>query len=895
MSREHETKNAAHPVSVAPKKAPAPVQKDPHNAPTPKDFRTHEWVLEAPPTIEIVGMGKHKLTILNIWIPVRLPSSEHRGPRFRASVLAGDWLTVRSASAVLPVAGEPNQLQDATYAIELNFYPPDDAVFQGTLEIEVLDAPGTTFRIPIRARSDFSQRDLMQGPRPSPPIRAPQPSPTKQAPPDPPAQKARKASEAEAWEINAPSTIELVGSGSGRLTTSNILVSATLPASASESDRAIAGLFRGPQVLVTVSGGSPVTIRSAPTYLPVEGVSPQMQDPTSSLALDFLPLANSTFHETLDMQVLDGPYQALSIPIVAYTDFRQRWSTPLSTPKPDVKSGRIKLPSTVHLGDLVVGSRSVFTIAAPRITGGHRGAADLRSIDSRYPMSSPGTPALELPGVSLRPSSILPRDAHVPLVDGLDVPIEVVFAPARPGSFTEALEVSIAWDDNHRETHRISITALAHGLKDVAWKDREPVPPATSTKDPATDVPAPTLTQDQIAFMDLREFDAAATGPTGAAFQAGILAEKQRDGVDVARGEIAKFKRQQPESPWWVELLEVAVLSGIAGVAAVAARGFAKALLSQVSKTLDFPPIIPLDNSRNMVFTIDSLKESMKQAGKAAVATVRAPSPDHGPPKPRTQRAPNPVSDDPTINFFATQRNICTQLHIENATMIEARSKQFLPELAVHPRSAIAQMQALRSGFMEAHTKAPDTQALATVSSWMQGIARETLGTETLAQRKHGYPSDTVTRMDPDKGEYEKANGRHMVDGVISMVVLVMDNVPNTITKVRVKSAHVVGIAQTAVNRLATVPISEMQVPLQLQVLSSGTGTTIKRDEAGRIRVKGMLAGSSNELDMHRIAETVVELVGEKSLKQWAVTLRTDDVNAEPTKPDGAGAEKTQP
>jgi hypothetical protein len=548
------------------------------------------------------------------------------------------------------------------------------------------------------------------------------------------------------------------------------------------------------------------------------------------------------------------------------------------------------IPEVVDLGDVIVGSDHWYEIAPLALAPGFLGEGVVTSFVEGGSSTSHVTASV---AASLGVSDQVIEDVQrarvgtfstdaVRRISSFAAPpvLRVRFAAQGPGALTTRLQYAIRWTDGHLEHGTVVVRARACDLVDAPSRPLDDRPSPIEVPAGPGAIPEPASAQPTSASLD----DAAAEARDAAA----SIAASQALGVDVARLDSRAFKRQVTPGPWWAALAEIALSAGIAGIAGVIAKHVGARLkeivassATKVAESLpDAAKVVAIEApgaasraafqkaaADYLVAGItDSVKDGLKNAGKRAIAGRSKPSV-----RPQAVDPTRHSSNDVT-NFWADQTAMLNDVHDHNRAIITDITRQLRPIAATNPSQAAAALEAVADALRATKKSAEQTQALASTTQWIAGIAQSSHGTEKVV-----VPSGearTVTSLAGERADLHRGKP----DGVLRIAVEIPPHMRElSAIQVAVKRARLLGVSQESADRLVGVPLVNVGVPMLIDVRTVGgeTVATITRDEVGRVRIDGMLplgdtAGSPwSEATHARAASQLVDIVLSKDLASY--------------------------
>lgn len=526
---------------------------------------------------------------------------------------------------------------------------------------------------------------------------------------------------------------------------------------------------------------------------------------------------------------------------LASPDERQHCAEPLQTRPParsatgDARLG--PLPSSIDLGEQIVGSDHWYEIALLEVVDGFAGNAAVTTWCETYGSTSSATVALAaslgldeqaVAAVEDREARALLGEIRPQIEPGDRLqPLRVRYAPLRPGASAATVRYRIHWTDGRTSEGSVMVRARARHL-DAA--PSTPLAEGPMPVGPAGELAAPT---DAVA----EDFD---TAKSRAGNNAAKLADAQEAGVKLAEDEARSYQKAAPKASWWSALAEIAISMGVAGVAGVVAKQLASSLgrleaVSHAASALERKGV-----STAMIKDLgggvtDSIKDGLKTSAKQAIAAAHSASSanrrDGG-----THRQPDPISSNPTIDFWARQRLMLTDVSARNREMITNTSKQLTPLLGSNPSAAISIMGSVARSLAAVGTRdAALLQTLASEAQWVAGISQANHGVEQV-ETTDG--KRTVTDLRPSRTGLHRASD----DGLLHIEVEIPSHSgESSQDRAVVKRAKLLGVSSEIVAQLHRAPLAAIGLPMMITVRGGSVRAIITRDEIGRVRVEGKL------------------------------------------------------
>ncbi|HLL23651.1 MAG TPA: hypothetical protein VK427_16045, partial [Kofleriaceae bacterium] len=363
--------------------------------------------------------------------------------------------------------------------------------------------------------------------------------------------------------------------------------------------------------------------------------------------------------------------------------------------------------------------------------------------------------------------------------------------------------------------------------------------------------------------------------------KATLLIDQQLNGVAIAAMDITSYQAQRLPPTMFDEVLELAFMMGVSGIAGVVARYLAQNLAGSLAQVAPAPGMLgagsaPVQKTSEQLGTLmtDGLKEGLKISGKIARKHALVAE-QVNPEAPRisfsSNRANNRVAE-----FLTSVRNR-GELYHDAVTRTSSMLR------SVEPAQGNAAMRTLALGLAAASDVAPHIQQHALVLEWVRTVARHANGTEP-ALLPDGSEAET-TKLDGARSygaeTWVSDASVPKRDGVLDIHVdLPVGTTPiEMVGDMQVKSASIMGISQEIADKLVHLHLAHAGIPIRLVV--SGHPALITRDELGRVRINGYLLTKDTvssegtprwtEAHMHRGAQFLVDKVLSKTLWAWGV------------------------
>lgn len=586
------------------------------------------------------------------------------------------------------------------------------------------------------------------------------------------------------------------------------------------------------------------------------------------------------------------------------------------TPSPPPKLG--PLPDHIDVGNVPVDTERTFLIAAPFMLNHGHGFGELEtSLEPR--VANRSTPSVFRDQLGLDPDPVLDAAAaeafqlasppkHPVTGYGPPPPVRVRFKPSRPGAFEVAVRISVVAENGNTDTKMIRVTGNgtpvkqapkpAEESKPVAPKivDELKAPNIDKTMEGAIVMDADTVT----VVSDVETFDGA---KSSAMSEAGRLKDAQADGVALADKEINSYEKQRVPPSMFDEIIEIAFMMGVSGIAGVVAKYVAQNLNGMLAKNAPDPalpsgptpaPATPAPEGNVPVSTSEPTKKgplgaamehSLRDAFKNAAKIARK-RPSGSQKAEEGQPARRKHSTNAQIDFLGHHLRLVRDRGAAYKNVVIGMSEMLRDVEPSHGRAA---MITLARGMASASAVADQIQQQATSLEWIAAVARRANGS-TQAKLPDGSEAET-TKLDAarsyDAETWYSESGVAKHDGVLDIhVELPVGMTPVEMSGFKVKSASITGVSQELADRLVDLHLAHAGIPIRLVV--SGHPALITRDELGRVRINGYLltkdASSDGgpphwtEAHMHRGAKLLVDKVLSKTLRAWGIEApKTDD------------------
>ncbi|MDQ3364038.1 MAG: hypothetical protein M3680_01225 [Myxococcota bacterium] len=516
-----------------------------------------------------------------------------------------------------------------------------------------------------------------------------------------------------------------------------------------------------------------------------------------------------------------------------------------------------------------IDSEATFLVAAPFMVS--HGEGELRtSLGPR--VANRSTPSAFRDQLGLDPDRVLDTaevaafqlasPAYSPVTGyGTPPPVRVRFRPSRPGPFEVVVTVSVEGADGSTDAKTIRVTGKGTQPKRAPEPKRAPAM--------VDDLHAPDL--DKTLEGVIQPASGPAIGGTetmsGAVGLAQVAAElvvdAQADGVQAASDDIRSYQRVRMSPSMLDQIIEIAFMMGVSGIAGVVAKYVAQSIKGQLGTLMT-----------------DGLKEGFKNASKVARKELS------GAEKPDPERRQQPTISTSAMNeFFGQHRRLVRQRGAQYAA-VPIQLSELLRN--VEPAQGRAAMMTFARAMSSASAVADQIQAHATKLGWIAAVAHQAHGV-TAVDRPDGSKAETTNldraRSYGSRGWYTETRAPTH-DGVLDIhVELPVGATPVEMSGLRVKSASITGVSQEVADWLMDYQLATAGIPIRLVV--SGHPALITRDELGRVRINGYLltkdatSGGSvpqwTEAHMHRGAKLLVDKVLSRTLRAWGIGPPTSD------------------
>ncbi len=582
------------------------------------------------------------------------------------------------------------------------------------------------------------------------------------------------------------------------------------------------------------------------------------------------------------------------------------------TPSPPPKLG--PLPEHIDVGSVPVDTERTFLVAAPFML--HRGHArgELHtSIEPRVAKSN--TPSAFRDELGLDPDPVqdaasaeafhLASPAMHPVTEyGPPPPVRVRFKPSRLGQFEVVVRISVVADDGTTDAKIIRVTGVGtQGKQAPKIVNDVRAPNLNKTLEGALVVDPGTFTE----VSDVETFDGA---KSTAMSEAGRLKDSQAAGVALANEEINSYQKQRVPPSMFDEIIEIAFMMGVSGIAGVVAKYVAQNLNGMLSKAAPNPaqpngPSSPATTSPTpaqggkapdsadlgsasepvkkdalSAAMEHSLRDGFKSAAKLARKGASGSQKSGEDQQPRRKHSSNAA-----IDFLGQHLKLVSDRGAAYNNVVIKMSEMLRN---VEPSQGRAAMITLARGMASASAVADQIQHHATSLEWIAAVARGANGA-TGGELPDGSKADT-TNLDGTRGygaeTWYSESGVAKHDGVLDIhVELPVGRTPVEMSGFKVKSASIVGVSQELADKLVDLHLAHAGIPIRLVV--SGHPALITRDELGRVRINGYLltkdasndGGSPQwtEAHMHRGAKLLVDRVLSKTLRAWGIEAPKSD------------------
>lgn len=515
-------------------------------------------------------------------------------------------------------------------------------------------------------------------------------------------------------------------------------------------------------------------------------------------------------------------------------------------------------PDRFDIGEQIVGSEHEFLVVRPALMHGDGRTAVIatRILPSTAP-ASPFKSQLGLdpgPVVAQQAQAFSLVDSGIPNIVGVtNQPIRVRVAPKAPGAHRAQLHIQVEWNDGVRDVHVIQLFASARAIDQLP---SEPLLKEGPSRIEPPSAPPDSEPRGSLNRASPEHIEALRDLANRASDAAGGIARRQEQGVKNAEEQAKSYKKRPPQSSLLMDLAQMAISMGVAGLAGAIARH----LGPLVATLLNNEPSDEL-----VAGMTDTVKDGFKSVAKKALSS---------PPSPEKSATPEAeYSTNKRIQFFAAQSALLLEVEDANKNVVGSMHERLRKLVATDPELAFDAMKALT----EAIVAVRDTQAIfvqqqASERQWVAAVAISGLGAERVfdpAAQQHRTVSKT-------REAKVAASGMINIDVELSIT-------DETVAAPNVVGATLTGVSQEIADNLRNAPLLQAGVPVMLIVKTSSSTAWITRDEAGRIRLRGYLPNSGGEkafeeAQMHQNATLLAEKVLAKSLRDWGVAeVETND------------------
>ncbi len=505
---------------------------------------------------------------------------------------------------------------------------------------------------------------------------------------------------------------------------------------------------------------------------------------------------------------------------------------------PNVAGSRIlPLPVWFDFGEQVVGSAHALPVAALQKTAASPNALVVLEVKDTSVLKS-----RQVPFVS--------ASSGPPLMLGTGPEsLNVQFAPTARGAFNAQLRVRLHWVDGSFETHVIELRGRGRELDDAPTRVSNAADASPHTTGAAAGVRSPRL--DHAANEAKVAID-------------GVL-DRQKEGVTLAEKQAAAFEAKSNVPDGLVGVLAgVAVTAGVGAISGAIASFVVPRVVALVASS-------QATNADTVAAATKVVKDGLQKAAEFGIAKLMGADEEDG----DESHLRIQYSRNRRIDFFEQQRDVLPHVLAEQKTVIDHHRDLLSAVTPADEELAVTAMEELgRAAARVRDEHAKLLQARATERAWVSFVSQHDLGAQTILQ---GRQKRVVTRM-------EKASEGSR--GVVNVHVAV-PNGNNALTRARVTAASLKGISKEIAMELASRPLRDAGVPVQLHVASGLVSAVVRMDESGRVRVRGALAFdltgnpqqdvTSSEEQMIAVGEMLCDRLLSKSLDEWGIELRTND------------------
>jgi hypothetical protein len=572
------------------------------------------------------------------------------------------------------------------------------------------------------------------------------------------------------------------------------------------------------------------------------------------------------------------------------------------------------LPDHINLGEHPIGIEQSYLVAAPFMMNHSEGK--LQAYVSPLAGTTP-SPFGDQLGIDPEQTAAAAFALDSPASTSMSwryppPPVRIRFNPSRAGQMQAVVTISVVGLDGSIDTKRIRVSGVGK---------TEPKPEPTKPD-------APKIVDDVNPPDGLKAITGASQNgrprqpvPPAATFesavsiaqnQASILGDQEYGGAALARAELGYYKKAPAKPELFDQLIEIAFMMGVSGVAGVVAKYISKNLGTLLERppqdtismhpsygpptpggkapepVMVAEPKAPLPNDMLITMTADAAKEGIKGSAKA-MRNARSGSASES--EQSGSQSDGRLSFNPEVDFFVRYEQSLSTRKEANGNAVGILQGLLASQ---DPDKARAAMETFSRGMNSAARTAAQFHANALSLQWIAATAKQSLG-----QDETELPDGTqVETTNLDRAREYRNEGRLNAPsvpthgGVLDIHVdLPVGNTPVEMSGLKVRSASMTGVAQATVDRLTRISLREAGVPLRFVV--HGHPALITRDEIGRVRINGYLltkdvaAGGMKwtEAHMHRGAKFLVDQVLSKTLAAWGISgvwnepnrIRTDD------------------
>ncbi len=548
-----------------------------------------------------------------------------------------------------------------------------------------------------------------------------------------------------------------------------------------------------------------------------------------------------------------------------HDEFQGEKSTTGKSAQPDKPTGsnplpkpgrKLAIPHSADFGEQVIGSKhslELSRLAVPMmgftidITNRIESTSTYASESSgaaENVLRSPGTMSM----LDAKAFEVASAQLHV---DDLPRDLIVGYAPSRSGHQAAHLAVMVKWSDGWEEEHHVELHGRGRqidaapqggvGQREVATTEEKSLPAASF----------------ESAVAHAR--DAAAS-----------IATRRKNGMEAAKADAMAYKEAPPAHSFLVDLVEVALSIGIAGIAGVIAKKLATGLGNSIVARMQAAGSATVPKASDLQIVIgmtDAIKEGIKVIGKKTAttkATAKLSDEAKTPPSPKSDST-NDTSTNLINAFFEEQADALLEHEDSNRELITSNAEALAPLQKSSPEVAVAAMSVLADMLSSVKQAAKSEQTLATASAWIAGIAEG----KRLDRLRADLPANQVAKeMEEGRGSPQRGTTSEDERGVLRIRVAIASD-----GQVKVSSAALDGISQEIADRIHREPLAGMAIPVLFKVSSALGDARISRDPSGVIRIVGSIPGGSEGPEEQRIlaATNLVAKVGAKSMQEWGL------------------------